>query len=94
VRVTFDPNLSEERCISVSKAFLEKEPVGVAPELVKDYDIVLLRDGREQARQAVRGNYHRLNVWNFSSVVADTVEIRILATNGAADARVFEVRVY
>ncbi len=94
VRLTFDPNLSEERCISVSKAFLEKEPIGVAPELVKDYDIVLLRDGKEQVRKAVRGNYQRLNVWNFSSVVADTVEIHILATNGAADARVFEVRVY
>lgn len=34
VRLVLDPNLSEERCISVSKAFLEKEPLGVAEGLL------------------------------------------------------------
>ena len=95
VRLTFDPNLSEERCISVSKAFIEKEPVGVACELVKDYVVRLFREGCMVSETAISGNYQRLNVINLPTPVeADAVEIRVTATNGAPDARIFEIRVY
>ena len=95
VRLTFDPNLSEERCISVSKAFIEKEPVGVACELVKDYVVRLVREGCLVSETAISGNYQRLNVINFPTPVeADAVEICVTATNGAPNARIFEIRVY
>lgn len=95
VRLTFDPDLSEERCISVSRAFLDKEPVGVSKQLVSDYTVTLLRAGEAVWSESVRGNYQRLNILRLpETVAADRAEIRITATNGAEDARVFEVRVY
>ena len=38
--------------------------------------------------------YQRLNVLDFQPVECDEVVLRVLATNGIADARVYEVRVY
>ena len=95
VRLTFDPDLCEERCISVSKAFLEKEPVGVPETLVKDYTVTAGLNGQTVWQQTISGNYQRLNVLDLPETVqADTVEFRFTATNGCADVRVFEVRAY
>lgn len=95
IRLTFDPDLSEERCISVSKAFLDKEPIGVAKELVKDYTVTALKDGTAVWSKAISGNYQRQNIIDLDAAVeADTISIHITATNGDEDARVFEVRVY
>ena len=94
VRLTFDPDLSEERCISVSKAFLDKEPIGVAKDLVKDYTIILSLEGREVFATTVRDNYQRLNIVKVPSILADEAVIRIDSTNGASSAKVFEVRIY
>ena len=94
IRLTLDPDLSEERCISVSKAFLEKEPVGVAPTLLKDYTVTASLAGEPVWTTQVTGNYQRLNILEVPAIKADRVQIRVDATNGAADARVFEVRVY
>lgn len=95
IRLTFDPNLSEERCISVSKAFLDKEPTGPAKELVRDYTVTVYSGGRESWRRDVSGNYQRLNVLSLpEGIQGDEVRICITATNGDEDARVFEVRIY
>lgn len=95
LRVTLDPNLSEERCISVSKAFIDKEPIGVAKELVKDFQVTIRREGKTVWEHTVRDNYQRLCIINLpQSVEADQVELRFTATNGVPDARVFEVRIY
>ncbi len=95
LRLTFDPDLSEERCISISRAILEKQPAGIAKELVRDYDAVALRGGRPVWTREVRGNFQRLNVLDLPAPVeADEIRIRVLATNGAPDAHVFEVRIY
>lgn len=94
VRITFDPDLSEERCISVSKAFIEKEPLGPAKDLVKDYDITLLLNGKAVLTKEITGNYQRLCISDFEGVEANEVEIIVKSTNGAKDAKIFEVRVY
>lgn len=95
IRLTFDPNLSEERCISVSKAFIDKEPLGVDRELVRDYVVSACLDGEVVWSQAVTGNYQRLNVVDLPKAIqADAVKVCITATNGAPDATVFEVRIY
>lgn len=95
VRLTLDPDLSEERCISVSKAFLEKEPVGVAPTLLRDYTVTASLDGKPVWTHRVEGNYQRQNILPLpAGITADALTIRIEATNGAPDARIFEVRVY
>lgn len=95
IRLTLDPDLSEERCISVSKAFLEKEPLGVASTLVRDYRVVAFCGDVPVWDRKVQGNYQRLNILKLDApVLADRVTIHIEATNGAADARIFEIRVY
>jgi hypothetical protein len=94
VRLTFDPNLSEEICISVSKAFIEKEKRGVPGWLVRDYDVVLSLYGREIGRKQVEGNHQRLNIVEFPSVKADEIRIEVHTTNGSHTARIFEIRVY
>ena len=95
IRVTFDPDLSAEICISVSKAFIEKEKKGIPERLVKDFDVSLLRSGKEVARREIRGNYQRLCILDFDEPAeADEACITVYATNGCADARVFEVRIY
>ncbi|MCI1332571.1 MAG: hypothetical protein LKG56_09865 [Lachnospiraceae bacterium] len=94
VRLTFDPNLSEEICISVSKAFIEKEKRGIPERLVRDYDVVLNLCGREIGRKQVEGNHQRLNIVEFPSVKADEIRIEVHTTNGSHTARIFEIRVY
>lgn len=95
VRLTLDPDLSEERCISVSKAFLDKEPVGVPVTLLRDYTLTAYREGRAVWSRRVEGNYQRLNVLDLPQAVeADCLELHVQATNGCPEARVFEVRVY
>ena len=95
VRLVFDPDLSEERCISVSKAFMEKEPRGVAETLVRDYTVEALLDGVVAARCERKDNHQRLNVVEFGkTVVADTVRVVILGTNGCENAHIYEIRIY
>jgi len=95
VRLTLDPNLSEERCISVSKAFIDKEPLGVANELVRDYTLIALKDGKEVYRLNVLNNYQRLVIHDVAeTVLCDTLQICVTATNGDPDVRIYEVRVY
>ena len=95
VRVTFDPDLSEERCISVSKAFLEKEPLGPASDLVKDYSVRVLSKGNIVFEKKYQGNYQRHCITDLDNPVeGDEVQIVVFSTNGAKDAKIFEVRIY
>ena len=94
VRLVFDPDLSEERCISVSKAFIMKEPRGVAQTLVRDYRVELLRAGEPVAAQTVTANHQRRNAVSFDGTLCDSVRVHVLATNGCEEARIYEIRVY
>lgn len=95
IRLTFDPDLSEERCISVSKAFVEKEVLGVAQTLVRDYNIKLYMDEKEVYSVDIKDNHQRLNVIDLDvPICANKVTIVITNTNGSKDAHVFEIRIY
>ena len=94
VRVTFDPNLNKCIKMTLSSARIREQGHGVAPELVRDFDVELLREGQVVDRRQVRGNYQRLNVLDFTPAQCDAVAVRVLNTNGFADARIYEVRVY
>lgn len=94
VRLTFDPNLCSSIKITLSSKRIAEQVPGVPPELVRDYDVELLKDGHVLASRSVRGNYQRLNVLNFEACDCDEVRLHVLATNGIADARVYEVRAY
>ncbi len=68
---------------------------GIAPELVKDYRI-LIRDKSGGWREVihVKNNYKRRRVHRFSKVKATALRLEVLSTNGDKSARVYEIRIY
>jgi len=65
------------------------------PETVKDYTVkVLTATGETRTVAEVKGNFQRLKRHKFEAVEAKSVRVEIAATNGAEEARVFEVRCY
>ena len=84
VRLTFDSNLNRAVKITLSAKRIAQQQVGPPAELVRDYEVVL-----------VEGNYQRLNVLSFPGrPLCDSIAIRVKATNGFPNARIFEVRAY
>lgn len=95
IRITFDPDLTKEHCISLSKATIQKVGNGSPKELVKDYRICLYQAGNLVYEREVKENFQRLNILNLPETVeTDTVELQVLETYGCTDARVFEIRLY
>ena len=94
VQIVFDSNFNLEKKITLSSARQKQQLVGVPPELVKDFEVEFIRDGKTVHKKIVEGNYKRLVRLKFDSVLCDEVRLNIFATNGAKCARVFEVRIY
>jgi hypothetical protein len=94
VRLTFDTNLNRAVKITMSGKRQLQQQVGAPAELVKDYTVSLLRDGKVVAQKAITGNFQRLNVVDLPATECDQVEIHITATNGHPHAIVFETRIY
>ena len=95
VRLTFDPNLTREIMPSMTRNVRARQVKGLPPELVRDYRVEALRDGETVWSRTVTGNGQRLNVLDFPETpLCDSIEVRVTATNGYANARVFEVRAY
>lgn len=94
VRVTSDSNFAYPIRVTMSANRQSQQRIGVAPELLKDFDVVLYKDGKEVSKKEVRGNYLRLAVCDVEPAEADEVQIHVLATNGAPAIKVYEVRIY
>lgn len=95
VHLKFDSNLSKEIMISLSRDVLFGQTPGIPPELVKDYDVELYRDGKLVHTESVRNNYLRFRVHKLeTSIGCDSLKIHILSTNGDKHVRIFEIRVY
>ena len=84
IRLTFDTDLSR----------MPEYPLYVSPECVRDYELRARIEGRWQRLVKVKGNYHRHRIHHFPVTLADAVRLTVTATNGAASAKVYEVRVY
>ncbi len=95
IRLTFDSNLSKPKKITLSAKRMAEQQIGVPVELVKDYNVVLFNGAVVVGSKTVRGNYQRQNILSFEEPpVCDSMKIRIDATNGYDNARIFEIRVY
>ena len=94
VRLTFDSNFNYAIKISMSAKRQGQQRIGVPIELVKDYTVELYLGGEKVAEKTVRDNVQRANVVNLDKTLCDEVRVHVHATNGAEDARVYEVRVY
>ena len=94
VQLIFNSNFDIEKKITLSSRRQKQQVLGIPEELVCDYDVILYKDNKETAREKIRSNYQRLNRLHFDNVECDSVEIKILSTNGATSAEIFEVRIY
>jgi hypothetical protein len=84
VQITFDTDTS--RRISL--------PLFRYPECVKRYEIAIAQGGALKTIVEEDGNYFRRRVHRFDAVRTGRMRIHVLETNGAPEARIYEVRVY
>jgi hypothetical protein len=94
IQITFDTGFHRELTLSASDGVTRKMVRGPQPETVRDYRVERIASGQTHSLLAVTGNHQRLNRHRFAPVMADAIRIRFIATHGAPQARVFEVRVY
>ena len=94
VQLVFDSNFDIEKKITLSSRRQKQQVVGIPAELVKDCTVELLKDGKVVATQTIADNYLRLVRVAFDAVECDAVKVTVTATNGAPEARIFEVRAY
>ena len=66
----------------------------VLPAIVKRYSISVSNKGKWTTIQKIENNYQYNCCHTFTPIKADRLKITIYETNGAAEARIFEVRVY
>lgn len=91
----FDPNFSKLIIPTQSWRLKAKEVPEMPYELVRDYEMVLYKDGKEVKREDVQDNFQRVNKFNFDEKVAcDEIKVLVKKTYGDEHARIFDVRVY
>lgn len=95
IRLTFDPNLTREIMPSMTRNVRDRQVKGLPYELVKDYTVEALLDGKVVWSKKVEDNGQRLNVLDLEQeITCDALRITVQATHGWESARIFEVRAY
>ena len=94
VRLTFDTDLSHEIQPSLIRNVRDRQVKGLPAELVKSYQVELLRKGEVVASRRIEENGQRLNILIFNEVLCDAVKITVSETYGCDHARIFEIRLY
>lgn len=91
IHITFDSGFQRELILSLSDHHTAKSLRGAQPELVKAYRVYL--DGEVVVSE--EANYLRKRVHRLDSPRrGSSLRVVVLATHGAQEARVFEVRAY
>jgi hypothetical protein len=91
IHLTFDTGFQRELVLTPSNYVTSRIVRGPQPETVRDYRI--LAGGKVVAE--VRDNYLRKRVHTLAeAVTTDTLRLEVLATQGAPEARLFEIRAY
>ena len=94
IRLTFWSDFNYPIRVTMAPNRQKQQREGIPAELVKDYDVELIRDGKTVKRIEIKNNHQRLNVLDFEKTECDTVKITVHSTNGHEDAVIFEVRAY
>jgi hypothetical protein len=90
LRVVFD----DDQDVELNTLHHHRTPDEVFPELVRDYVLEVRRDGEWVEVARVVENRRRQRVHDLDPVTTDAARIRVLATNGAGQARVVALRAY
>ncbi|MBR5616272.1 MAG: FAD-dependent oxidoreductase, partial [Clostridia bacterium] len=94
LRLTFYSDFAYPIRVTMAPNRQHQQRDGVPAELVKDYTVVLKKDGKVVREIEIKDNYQRHNVLDFEPTLCDTAEIRVFSTNGIEDAWIYEVRAY
>lgn len=95
IQITFDSGFQRELTLTSSDHNNKGIIRAPQPETVRDYTLTArTADGRTVELARVTGNHQRLCRHAFPPVDARSIRLEITATNGAKEARVFEVRAY
>ncbi|MFM1920035.1 MAG: hypothetical protein RLZZ303_1669, partial [Candidatus Hydrogenedentota bacterium] len=96
VQLTFDTGFQRELTLSAAQRVQAKHVRAPQPETVRDYTLEYWPEGGSEyvVLEQVEGNYRRLRRHGFDAVSTTRLRLRVHATNGAPEARVFEVRCY
>ena len=94
LRCTFHSDFNYPIRVTMAPNRQKQQRTGIPEELVKDYDIIIKKDGKIVRTIEIRDNHQRHNIHCFDETLCDTVEFNIKSTNGAKDITVFEIRAY
>jgi hypothetical protein len=84
VQITFDTNANRRIRL----------PLFHYPECVKRYEIAVPAAGGWKSIASENNNYSRRRVHQVDATVSDRLRINVQETNGSAEARIYEVRIY
>jgi hypothetical protein len=93
LRLTFDTDLEPEFAFSIFP-YVEHKVHAPLPETVADYRVEARRGGEWETLERVTGNYQRHRILRFEPVRTGAVRVVFERTNGADQARLYELRAY
>ena len=94
IQLVFDSNFLIEKKITLSSTRQKQQELGVPHELVKDFTVELLQNGKVIEQKEVCDNHKRLLRLSVHADKCDGIKVKIQKTWGTPSARVFEIRVY
>lgn len=95
VQLTFDTGFHRELTLTSSDSHNAAMIRAPQPETVRDYVLIGRKpDGSQVELARVTGNHQRLRRHEFAPTAVTALRVQVLATNGAPDARLYEVRAY
>jgi hypothetical protein len=90
VQITFDSGFKRQLTLSAQESQNVNLLRAPQPETVRDYRVLC----GDRVVAQVTGNFQRLRRHGFEAVETDRVRVEVTATNGEAEARIFEIRCY
>ncbi|MBC8112934.1 MAG: FAD-dependent oxidoreductase, partial [Candidatus Saccharimonas sp.] len=95
VQLTFDTGFQRELTLTSGDSHNKNMIRAPQPETVRDYELIgTTRDGKSVTLATVTSNHQRLRRHDFAAVELKSLRLKIAATNGSEQARVYEVRCY
>jgi hypothetical protein len=94
VQCVFDSGFARQLTLTMSDSHNARQVRAAQPETVRDYRVEAEVDGAWRTLAEVHGNYQRRRLHAVDPVAATALRLSVTATNGAPEARLFEVRAY
>lgn len=95
VQITFDTGFQRMLTLTAQDSVNRNIIRGPQPETVRDYVLeARAADGSWRELARVTGNFQRLRRHRFATVQTSAIRVRVQATNGDPNARIFEIRCY